>query len=802
MLKPGELQEATDVVYRVNDPAARKAPGRTTFGSTVGGGPRPQQTDLSIRGIHHCAFDDSQGVLLFRDTDKIFEADEGETGSPQEITQAPGERVRIDQNTVAAQHSNKFFLFDGVNENQVATKLLTGDEDTGSRSLRVHGLKPTTRWWAIEVTSAGAAWNLSLDVYYWYWVTEYDSVNDLESDVDLDQGRMKPVKVTASSNKAVQISYYDRKNPSADKWRIYRSTVITDTDDREDAPALSDGVLIATVDADNSTYTFADDAISEGPKNPTANEAGQGGPFGRTWASRDNAHADDGTYATATQVNARAKWKDFGFSTLEDNITGIEVKIEAKADSDESAELNVYLEINGTTAGGDRKRSGYLGSKVFDVYEFGGYGDLWGFAQTEATTTNLEDAEFAVWVEALQVDELIEIDYIEVTVWYSGENRSGEGTAFPAIVLQVGNITSVFGQNGEPPSASVGDIFEDSLVTNDISDKSIIRYSYPGNPDAFPSPYYVSMETKDKDEVTAITSRQDRLIVGLKRHVARVDYLPSETDLGFSRGRCWSIVSSDHGIVGPTAATLVKPDSRATLVAFIDRYQGLCVTDGYSIRNVSKGIDFVSMVNPGMLHRCTLMNYPPNKCIILYYADAGSTTVDKRLFFYYDEVQQGEFRVTGPCHLPNGGAAGMMRVGDQATHLYGDNGGKIWVEDRGFDGGDVPILSRIRTREMYEAGIGNDVMLNHIYMHYRFAGRPGGGSTGFIGVDTWEYNTDKPPIRIPRQFKPVAQRGHIRFNYESSEAEGYMFDIGFTDDGSEMAVDHITLARASAGSED
>ena len=71
-----------------------------------------------------------------------------------------------------------------------------------------------------------------------------------------------------------------------------------------------------------------------------------------------------------------------------------------------------------------------------------------------------------------------------------------------------------------------------------------------------------------------------------------------------------------------------------------------------------------------------------------------------------------------------------------------------------------------------------------------------------MGVDTWEYNTEKEPFKIPRQFRLVKQRGSARFNYESSEAEGYMFDIGFTDDGSEAAIDHITLARASAGGED
>lgn len=58
LLQAGELQQADDCIYRPNDPAIHRAPGRTAFNAAALGSPSP------VKGVAHLAFDANDDILL------------------------------------------------------------------------------------------------------------------------------------------------------------------------------------------------------------------------------------------------------------------------------------------------------------------------------------------------------------------------------------------------------------------------------------------------------------------------------------------------------------------------------------------------------------------------------------------------------------------------------------------------------------------------------------------------------------------------------------------------------------------
>lgn len=237
-------------------------------------------------------------------------------------------------------------------------------------------------------------------------------------------------------------------------------------------------------------------------------------------------------------------------------------------------------------------------------------------------------------------------------------------TTDPGIVSSIpyGSLTiSVAGagavsisRDSVPPTWSTGDVFEDSLVVNDISDKSIIRYSFPGLPHSFPSLYFMGFETKQADEVKCIRAVNDVLIVGLVGQVWRVNYLPNETDSEFSRGRCKELISANHGIMGPDAACLFTPVEGTSWLAYVS-HDGLYATDGLSTRLLTMDIDWENLVERSLLGSAILVNVPHLWSLFFYFVATGGSAPNNRMLslsYHPQHLKENSFlKVAGPSTL-------------------------------------------------------------------------------------------------------------------------------------------------------
>lgn len=205
-------------------------------------------------------------------------------------------------------------------------------------------------------------------------------------------------------------------------------------------------------------------------------------------------------------------------------------------------------------------------------------------------------------------------------------------------------------RDGEPPTWSTGDVFEDSLVVNDVNEPGLVRYSFPGMPHSFPSLYFVGFNTKQVDRVTCIKSLDAVCVIGLQSQVWRLNYLPNETDSEFNRGRCREIISANHGIVGPDAACLFTPVEGNSRVAYVS-HDGIYSTDGLSTQLLTMDIDWDELVSKANLSSCILVNVQHLWSLFLYYVPAGGSAPPSRvlhLSYHPQHLKDGYLKVSGP----------------------------------------------------------------------------------------------------------------------------------------------------------
>lgn len=226
---------------------------------------------------------------------------------------------------------------------------------------------------------------------------------------------------------------------------------------------------------------------------------------------------------------------------------------------------------------------------------------------------------------------------------------------YPFLTISVAGGAAVnIARDAEPPFWYTGDVFEDSIVVNDVANPGLVRYSFPGLPHSFPELYFVGFNTKQVDRVTCIKSLDAVCVVGLQSQVWRLNYLPNETDSEFSRGRCREVISANHGITGPDAACIFTPVEGASRVAYVS-HDGLYMTDGIRTQLLTMDLDWDALVNKSELPNARLINVQHLWSLFLYYTSNGGSAPNNRvlhLSYHPQHLKDGGYlKVSGPTSL-------------------------------------------------------------------------------------------------------------------------------------------------------
>lgn len=337
--------------------------------------------------------------------------------------------------------------------------------------------------------------------------------------------------------------------------------------------------------------------------------------------------------------------------------------------------------------------------------------------------------------------------------------------------VRVGTQEASVSRDSPLPRASTGDVYEESLVCDDLDNLGVLAYTPASLPASCPSIFRIAVPgVKQIDPVRAIRAVGSRLVCWLGNAIWRINWLPRESDFDFSAGRVKDLVSPDKGTFSHQSVCLFTLPGGQALAAFLDR-TGLYATDAYSTIKLAEQIDWTSLLagitNPRLVNNSEAERLELSVGSDLYY-------------FHYDEAhfektENGiKLAVTGPIERPHG-IAGLCEVqteGGRQLIASLSTDGNIHYEGFSFKDALTELQFSIESREWYPFGPSTEGVCESFWAHFRPAS--GGGST-IVRLNTFTKQSSRerssPPIPLGTR-RLVERTSQLRFESVSVEVEG------------------------------
>lgn len=757
-LQPGQLSFLQNGVYLPGSLALQRARGRSQFGAVTA-------TGTDVDGLRDVQFDNGDHYLLAMISGTATGngsyriATVGDTGTFSNLASGIVAGAQLE----VVHYRNRFFLFNGV-ENAVN---VTGSNQVVYLSATAAGTAPSTRQHGMlpvnsspRIVTAAGTFSQTVTGYYEYWTTEMARITADGAALILESAFVgTPSTVFVSSTGVVPtIQIPVARNAITTDWRIYRSP----KKDKESDKKFPSGFSIS--EAATGTSAVPDTTVSTttsyafpGNFNGISDSAVVyigAGANATALAADDAVHATliGGTSLFPTEQGVYG----FNFGGFAGNIRGIEVEVQAYISSG-AAPCAISVTIGSARATNGQyafynlpsiaqvdapwnqrpvTKSGSITSTAVGTPTtllFGSATDRW----TPANTKPLIDVDFGssfmVVLGITKPSTTLSIDYVRVRVTYAATTDSV--IQFPTVVYTFGDITSQVAKNGLPPSASTGDLYEDALVVNDVSNRALIRYSAPGEPESFPETYFLDFETRDNDIVTLIRVVNNRLVVGLETAIYRANYLPSERDSSFDRGKAIEAISRSYGCVNPMCGVVFSRDGGSETLAFVSDH-GIHGTDGFSFDTYTDGLAWSQIISrTSTSNAICLINDRDRQELLFYYRNdalGNETYMCLHLSYASEHLVDGKPKISGPVHVRNYNATGPVRASLEsawsarrtsgAQDVYLGYGGTATAAGAGFvyreTGTTLPAQDdtvKYATRRMYLGGEGMEWKLAEMY---------------------------------------------------------------------------------------
>lgn len=760
-LNKGQLSYIRNMVYKQGATSLRVAPGRLAIATAATGTPRG-----GVYGLRDMQFDNGMHYLVAGVEDMYRYMDINNPGTF--VTLASG--VATGRNVESVQFLNRYYLMNGATsvDGALGTNLvayLSATSTACAPTVRQAGLLPVETAPTV-VTASGGSFSSTVTGWYEYWFTEVAKIRQDGVDITLESAYSNttgPANAYVSATSIVPTITLPKtpRNGLATSYRVYRSPK-KDIEADKRYPAgfmIGEFSTASSVVSDKSTAATATSLATDTSVTGSFPDGTTWSSVANEWASATRLTANDGSYASATSVLNTYQTGDayqqaiykFNFGSFKGVVLGIEAEIKGYVASG-SAPIDVDITLGmkneyfysklpssfrmaDSIVGGRATKTARISSTnsaAPTVAVVGSSSDRWvSSSKPGFTDDEINSDDFIVVLTVREkASKSLGVDYVKLSI-YNGASVVST-VQYPAISYNFGGIVAQVGRNFPPPSSNTGDIFEDSLVVNDMNNRSLIRWSYPGEPESFPPPYYLDFETNENDVVTCIRTVNNKVVVGLENKLWRMNYLPSERDASFDRGKAANTISNQYGIVNPMCATTISIEGQSETLAFISNF-GLHTTDGYNVVTRSKNLTWEYSGALGT--PIALLNDTENRCLRVYYRQ--STDPDKELCLWasYDRSDidaEGNFKFSGPVSMANYSGGNYARLetawnvikSDGASRFYmgyssgtAQGGGMVYSEYS--DGlGTIPGYTsnyKYKTRRMYLNGIGGEWMVDDLY---------------------------------------------------------------------------------------
>lgn len=546
-------------------------------------------------------------------------------------------------NLVGTNANNRWYMFNGVTP---AVFEQANNVPAGAQ-FRTPGLLPIAAGFSATATAGSDFSVASASGYYEYWYTEVLSLPNSDQLESAFSGTPSTIFVSATTGTCPQLTLPTLPlNTGVTTYRVYRSPVKA----AAGATQFPIGTKVAEV---GLGAVWKDTNISA---NTADLVPGTTGLTGAGWvvANVTAVTAVDAAFATLTRSGITGwatanplvsclQFKNFGFSGITGDITGIKVTINAKASSTSNCLLAVGLGLDsgstttgimgvngihydGTSSndpnGGRDALSGqmnigtstnetalssysFLAQPMHYVeYNHGFMGTTTANFTLGSSTDSLgygpfkwKDTDFSsqwsiyllgAFSTTSASGDTIQVDKVSVTVYYTSGATQADNVPYPIVSLSIEGEEAEDSANLPPPVSSTGTYVYGSLVVDDVHEQGIIKYSMPGDPEYFPELFYLPLDDSFNAKITYIGKVGQTCIVGTDSAIYRLNYLPSESDPNVNRGQAVTKIAGYCGIAHSKAACNVEIPGRPPEIVFVGR-TGFYATDGYNIRNA--GLD-------------------------------------------------------------------------------------------------------------------------------------------------------------------------------------------------------------------
>ncbi len=245
------------------------------------------------------------------------------------------------------------------------------------------------------------------------------------------------------------------------------------------------------------------------------------------------------------------------------------------------------------------------------------------------------------------------------------------GVEHPPFLVIGGQVRS---SNLPPPfKTSVVGSFGGSILYAADDDDGIFYWSRPlpaGSPDYVPPNYSDLVPGK----VTAFADVGISLVF-TPRSVHAYSFFPLASDAGFFPGRVKVPISTTHGCISKQGATVFQSAQGQQLAAFVAG-DGIYITDGSRLTEISKGLDWKNTVGVDTLSSSQLHNDPANKKLLFVYKDNDGTT--QKIDVNYED----NFKFAGPQRWPDN-SGGVLIQNDGMIRIYSEESGVVYLEESG-----------------------------------------------------------------------------------------------------------------------
>lgn len=756
LLSEGDLTNCANFVYTVDYDGLTRKPARgDVFSAVVATGTAYGMVGASFQNGQAYLITEAQGtgtVGAVVGMHEVTNTAYGTAGTPNSTSYSYGTSTTVGTFLAMAMYQNKVYLFDGTNRNLVYP----------NGTPRLHGMLAVT---AEPATfTATGSWSASATGYFDYWYTEaietgeFSESNPLESTFE---GKPQGALVTATSI-GVNIALPETpRNSGATHYYIYRSEVKPTRDSKVFPSGRRIGRLPISSTASGIPWNqYMDGSYSAYPVSGTTNAIAVGSQYfipattaatAVTGGSWDNASGNVTSNNGAVYIFNGTAVVSFGTLTLsgffgadpttltiQEPIGGIQIGVECWNDT--LGRGNAYIQLSGDggsswSAAKQIVRSSTSGATF--VVPYPAEADDWGIVWTAA---KLNDTNFRVRISTSTIlSDNINFDWVGARVTYNGSPTQGI-VAFPAVIIdEGGGTTSGVGANGQPPTASTGDVFEGSLVTDDSTVRNRVRWSVPTKPEYFPSLYRDDLPGVGT-VITNIKTFNNRLVVCTNTSKWRYNYLPTQLDAQFSPGKVREAISEQNGCINPQCATTVQDADGRTLLV-VAGYNGIFATDGYSDVDWTQNFAWRQTFNAlnWSTIRPMLINNPQLWELTFLFRANATTMRALKLNYHPRHLRDGLPKLTGLHTYTNvsSGSNGMSSAGavlrlssgnHASYYLYNtgnaDSDNRIFCESSIYIVGDSGVypqtnsveLCSLTTRRMYLAGFTEEFMFGDVYV--------------------------------------------------------------------------------------